>query len=72
MVAEIVERVGVAKNKALKFTVLFQRLKVKTATKFRWWPVAGDDAYVEFDPSQWRDKFTVIEEHRTDAPARPS
>ncbi len=72
MISEVIEKIGVAKNKALKFTVMFKRLKVKNSTKFRWWPFAGDDTYVEHDPSQWREKFTVIQEYKTDAPGRPT
>lgn len=72
MTNEVIERIGVAKNKALKFPVLFHRLKVKNSTKFRWWPVPGDSAYIEHDPSQWREKFTVIQEYKTDAPGRPT
>ena len=68
----VIERVGVAKNKALKFAVMFQRLKVKHSTKFRVWPVPGDSAYIELDPSQWREKYTVVQEYSTDAPGRPS
>lgn len=67
-----VERVGVAKNKALGFLAVFQRCRVKLSTKFRVWPVAGSDRYIELDPSQWRDKYSVIAEHRTSEPARPT
>jgi hypothetical protein len=69
---EIVQRVGVANNKALGFPVMFQRLLVKNSTKFRVWPVAGDNHYLELDPSEWRAKYTVLEEHITDAERRPT
>lgn len=68
----VVERVGVAKNRNLGFPVMFQRVRVKLSTKFRAWPFPGDPEYIELDPSEWRRKYTVIEEHKTDAPARPS
>lgn len=58
------DRVGVAKNKSLGFAVLFKRGRVKLSTKYRVWPVPGDDRFMELDPSEWRDKFTVIAEHK--------
>lgn len=67
-----VEKVGVAQNKNLGFTVMFHRVRVKLSTKFRVWPVPGDDRFLELDPSQWREKYTVIQEYKTDAPGRPS
>lgn len=68
----VVERVGVAVNRSLRFAVLFQRLKVKLSTKYRVWPVPGDDHYLELDPSEWRDRYRVVCEHCTDAALRPS
>lgn len=68
----IVERIGLAKNRNLGFTVLYHRCKVKLSTKFRAWPFPGDPEYIELDPSQWREKYLIIQEHKTNAPARPS
>lgn len=59
------DRVGVAKNKSLGFAVLFKRGRVKLSTKYRVWPVPGDDRFMELDPSEWRDKFMVVAEHKS-------
>ena len=69
---ETIERIGVAKNKALGFAAMFQRLKVKNSTKFRVWPVPGDEHYLELDPSEWREKYKVVSEIKTSAPGRPT
>lgn len=55
-----VDRVGVARNKSLGFAVLFHRGRVKLSTKYRVWPVAGDDRFIEMDPSEWREKYTAV------------
>lgn len=67
-----VERVGVAKNKSLGFAVMFQRGRVKLSTKFRVWPVPGDTRFMELDPSEWRDKYQVVAEHKTAVAGRPT
>jgi hypothetical protein len=66
------DRCGVAQNKSLGFAVLFKRGRVKLSTKFRVWPIPGDDSFVEFDPSEWRAKYTVVSEHKTNSGGRPS
>lgn len=66
------DRCGVAKNKALGFAVMFKRGRVKLSTKFRVWPVPGDNTFLELDPSEWRAKYTVVSEHKTDSGGRPS
>ena len=72
VIPAVIERVGVAVNRKLRFAVLFQRLKVKLSTKYRVWPNPGDDHYLELDPSEWRNRYRVVVEHHTDAPLRPS
>lgn len=67
-----VERVGVCKSKALGYAALFHRGTVKRSTKFRVWPVAGDDHFLELDPSQWRDKYEVVQEYKTNEPGKPT
>ena len=66
------DRCGVATNKALGFAVMFKRGRVKLSTKFRVWPVPGDNTFLELDPSEWRAKYTVVTEHKTDSGWRPS
>lgn len=65
-------RVGICRNRNLKFTCMFQRVLVKLSTKFRIFPVAGDCRYLEIDPSQFRDKYTVVQEYVTSEPGRPT
>lgn len=67
-----VERIGVGKNKNLGFAVLYHRGRVKLSTKYRVWLVMGDDRFLELDPSEWREKYQVIQEYKTDAKARCS
>jgi len=67
----VVERCGIAQSRALKYTAVFKRGKLKLSTKFRVWPFAGDDAYIELDPSEWRAKFRVVEEFKTNHEQRP-
>jgi hypothetical protein len=60
---EFVERkVGIASSKRTGAIVLFKRGKVKLSTKYRVWPVAGDDTFLELDPSEWRDRYSVVSE----------
>lgn len=68
----VVQRVGVAANRTFGYTAIFHRVLVKLSTKYRVWPVVGDKRYLELDPSEWREKYRVIEEHKTDAPAQPT
>lgn len=67
-----VERVGICRSKALRYTALFQRVRVKLSTKYRIWPIPGDPEFLEFDPSQWRDRYTILHEEKTNAAPRPS
>lgn len=60
-----VERCGVCRSKALKYTAMYQRVKVKLSTKFRVWPFPGDRTFIELDPSEWRTKFSIAHEEKT-------
>ena len=65
-------RCGIARNRALGFVCLFQRLAIKRSIRFRVWPVAGRDEYIEMSPTEFRSMYKVIAEHKTDAPGRPT
>ena len=65
-------RVGVATSRATGSAAMYQRLIVKRSTKFRVWPVAGDSRFLEMDPSEWRDKYKVAHEFKTEEPGRPT
>lgn len=66
----VTERCGVAVHRTLKFTALYKRVKVKLSTKFRVWPFAGDPVFMELDPSEWRKRYRVVEEFKTDQEQR--
>jgi hypothetical protein len=58
----IEHKVGMASSKRTGAIVLFKRGKVKLSTKYRVWPVAGDDTFIELDPSEWRERYLVVSE----------
>lgn len=58
----IEHKVGIAKSRRTGAIVLFKRGKVKLSTKYRVWPVAGDDTFIELDPSEWRERYSVVSE----------
>ena len=56
------ERVGVAVSRAMPgMAVLFKRGTVFKSRKYRVWPVPGDDAFLELDPSEFMDKYRTIQ-----------
>jgi hypothetical protein len=68
-----VNKVGIARSRAIPgMAVLFKRGRVKLSTKYRVWPVPGDDRFIELDPSEWREKYVIVHQVSTDATARPS
>lgn len=60
----IEHKVGIAKSRRTGAIVLFKRGKLKLSTKYRVWPVAGDDTYLELDPSEWRERYSVVSERK--------
>lgn len=58
----IEHKVGIAKSRRTGAIVLFKRGKLKLSTKYRVWPVAGDDTFLELDPSEWRERYCVVSE----------
>lgn len=58
----IEHKVGIASSKRTGAVVLFKRGRVKLSTKYRVWPVAGDDTFLELDPSEWRERYSVVSE----------
>lgn len=72
----IVRRVGVCRSKNIPgMAAMFQRVTVKLSTKYRIWPclmVNGDRSFLEIDPSEWRDKWEVVQEYATKDHGGPS
>ena len=67
------ERIGVARNKNLNAPALFHRGTVKLSTKFRVWLVPGDDRFIELDPSEFREKYEVLQQFKPEgAASRPT
>lgn len=63
MISDFIEhKVGIAKSRITGAVVLFKRGRVKLSTKYRVWPVAGDDTFLELDPSEWRERYSVVSE----------
>lgn len=58
----IEHKIGIASSKRTGAVVLFKRGRVKLSTKYRVWPVAGDDTFIELDPSEWRERYSVVSE----------
>lgn len=56
------QKVGIASSRRTGAIVLFKRGRVKLSTKYRVWPVAGDDTFIELDPSEWRECYSVVSE----------
>lgn len=56
----IEHKVGIATSRRTGAVVLFKRGRVKLSTKYRVWPVAGDDTFIELDPSEWRERYSVV------------
>ena len=56
------ERVGVAVSRAIPgMAVLFKRGTVFKSRKYRVWPVPGDDAFLELDPSEFMAKYRTLQ-----------
>ena len=58
----ISQKIGIASSKRTGAVVLFKRGRVKLSTKYRVWPVPGDDTFLELDPSEWRERYSVVSE----------
>ena len=58
----IEHKVGIACSRRTGAIVLFKRGRVKLSTKYRVWPVPGDDTFLELDPSEWRERYSVVSE----------
>lgn len=55
------ERIGVATSKAIPgAAVLFKRGTVFKSRKYRVWPVAGDDRFIELDPSEFMSRYETV------------
>lgn len=59
-----VERIGVGRHRDAGFAVLFHRGRVKLSTKYRVWPVEGDDRFLELDPTAWTEQYEVVQEYK--------
>jgi hypothetical protein len=64
LIPETVERIGVCRSKSLRYAALFKRLRVKLSRKYRVWPVAGDDRFIELDPYEFTTKFEIVEAYK--------
>lgn len=61
---ETIERIGVCEHKQHKQRTLFHRVKVKLSRKFRVWPVPGDDRSLLMDPTEFVERFRVVQEFK--------
>lgn len=69
----IVHRIGVAQHKELKFAVLFHRGIVKRSTKYRLFrPDMGQQCFAELDPSEWREKYKIVQEYKASETGQPT
>jgi len=66
MVRESVQRIGIAQSRRNGWFGLFHRVRVKLSRRYRVWPVAGRDDYIEYDPCEFSERFAIVEEFRTD------
>lgn len=58
---ETIERIGVCRAKGTKSAAMFHRLKKRLSRKYRVWPVPGDDRSLLLDPSEFVDRYVVIQ-----------
>jgi hypothetical protein len=55
------EGAGVCNGRETGVSMLYQRGQVFKSRKYRVWPVAGDDRFVELDPDEFQQRFKTVE-----------
>lgn len=66
---ETIERIGVCKFKGIEAAALFHRVKVKLSRKYRVWPVLGNDRSILIDPSEFTDRFQIVQQYKPEGGA---